>query len=84
VPPRATAIELVEDRLYGATEAGLFVEGFNRAVIGLDRRLWAVAVPVTVRYEGDVQPRMNVVGFVFAEPSGEESKATTAVGIDSA
>ncbi len=60
------------------------MEGFNRAVIGLDRRLWAVAVPVTVRYEGDVRPGMDVVGFAFAESAGEESKGATAVGVDSA
>ena len=66
-PPQATALELVEDRLYGAREAALFVEGFNRAVIDGDRSVWAVAVPITVRYLGDVEPGMSVVGYVFAE-----------------
>ncbi len=56
----------------------------NNAATGLDRKIWAVAVPISVRYEGDVQPGMDVVGFAFAESAGEESKDTTAVGIDSA
>jgi hypothetical protein len=67
VPPQATALELVEDRLYDAREASLFVEGFNRAVIDANRPVWAVAVPITVRYLGDVEPGMSVVGYVFAE-----------------
>ena len=68
-PPRATALELVEDRVYGAQEAALFLEGFNRSMLGSDRSVWAVAVPVHVRYEGDVQPGMSVVGHVFARPA---------------
>ena len=35
VPPRATAVELVEDRLFSAEEAAMFVAGFNSQVLVL-------------------------------------------------
>ena len=62
VPPRATALEPVARALYSAEEAALFVEGFNGSMLCGDRPLWAVAVPITIRYEGDVQPGMVVRG----------------------
>jgi hypothetical protein len=46
VPPRATALEPVDDGLVSADEAALFLEGFNRSMLGEhDRPIWAVAVP---------------------------------------
>jgi hypothetical protein len=65
-PPRATALEPVDDALVSADEAALFIEGFNRAMLGDDRPIWAVAVPITLRYEGDAQAGMPVQGFTFA------------------
>lgn len=65
-PPRATAMELVEDTLFSADKAALFLEGFNRSVLHGDRPIWAVAVPITVRYEGDAQVGMPVEGYTFA------------------
>ena len=67
VPPRATAVELVEDAAFSAVEAALFLEGFNSAMLGHDRAVWAVAVPVAICYEGDTQPGARVSGFVFAD-----------------
>jgi hypothetical protein len=62
VPPRATALEPVARSLYSAEEAAQFVEGFNGSMLGGDRPLWAVAVPITIRYEGDAEPGRTVRG----------------------
>ena len=69
VPPRATAIEIVEDALYSATEAALFLRGFNGCMLADDQSIWAVAVPVAIRYDGDASPGMAVKGHAFASSS---------------
>ena len=66
VPPRAVALEPVEDAVYSHDEAALFVEGFNQSVLADERMLWAVAVPVTVCYMGDAQAGMPIEGHAFA------------------
>jgi hypothetical protein len=43
----------------------LFLEGFNSAVLQNNDPIWAVAVPVTIRYEGDAQPGMPIRGHAF-------------------
>ncbi len=67
VPPCATALELVEDAAYSADEAAVFLEGFNSQLLTAEPPIWAVAVPVVLRYEGDAQPGAAVRGHVFAE-----------------
>jgi hypothetical protein len=37
-------------------QARRYVEAFNRAALGGSRKVWAVALPVRVRYEGEPQP----------------------------
>jgi hypothetical protein len=64
-PPTATALEAVENGLYSADEAALFLEGFNGAVLQNKDPIWAVAVPVTIRFEGDAQPGMPIQGHAF-------------------
>ena len=66
-PPRATALELVEDAAYSAAEAALFLQGFNTCMLEHDRPIWAVAVPVVVCYQGDAQAGASVRGFEFAD-----------------
>jgi hypothetical protein len=66
-PSPATALEVVEDRLYSAEEAALLLHGFNRVMLDYDEPIWAVAVPITVRYDGDAQAGMSVQGFEFAD-----------------
>jgi len=66
LPLGATAVELVEDRLYSAEEAAMFVAGFNSQVLGSDKPVWAVAVPVTICYLGDAEPGALVRGHAFA------------------
>ena len=45
----------------------LFLEGFNQCILRGEQPVWAVAVPITVRYEGDAQPGAIVRGHEFAE-----------------
>ncbi|REK19180.1 MAG: hypothetical protein DWQ37_01955 [Planctomycetota bacterium] len=66
-PPEAVALEPVADTAYTEREATVFLEGFNTAMLSGDRPLWAVAVPVALRYEGDVQAGAVVRGHVFAD-----------------
>ena len=56
IPTGAVAIEPAEGRTMTARRAHRYVEAFNRAVLGGNRRVWAVALPVTIRYEGDARP----------------------------
>ncbi|MBI3839591.1 MAG: hypothetical protein HY288_16850 [Planctomycetia bacterium] len=65
-PPTATALEAVENGLYSADEAALFLEGFNASMLEHNEPIWAVAVPITIRYEGDAQAGMPVRGHTFA------------------
>ncbi len=68
-PARATALHLVDDGLYSADEAALFLEGFNGCGQPLDASLWAVAVPVEVRYEGDACCGQIIRGYSFVDPT---------------
>jgi hypothetical protein len=52
-PPRAMAVEPAERGTMSARQAAVYVEAFNRAALDGRRRLWALAVPVMVRYEGE-------------------------------
>ena len=60
VPPRAVAQELLVEEYLSADEARDFVLGFNdlAAREGLGR--WAIAVPITLRFEGDLRPGQRV------------------------
>lgn len=55
LPPRAVAVEAAEATPFSAAEAARFLEGFNGTMLARPTRLWAVAVPVTIRYEGDLR-----------------------------
>lgn len=54
VPRRARAVEPAEPHCVTAAAAREFVEGFNR--VRRNDRLWAVAVPVVVRIDGEPRP----------------------------
>lgn len=54
-PPRATVIELVEDDYFSAEHATALVEGFNTNALLLKERRWAIAVPVELRFQGDLR-----------------------------
>jgi hypothetical protein len=52
-PPEAVAVEPAEPQAMTARQARRYVEAFNRAALAARRRLWAVAIPVGVRREGE-------------------------------
>ena len=55
-PATATALEPAEDGTMSAEQAAVYVEAFNRAAGGKGRGIRAVALPVTLRYEGEPRP----------------------------
>jgi hypothetical protein len=59
-PPDAVAVEPAEEGTFSAREAARYVEVFNRAAAARAAaggpRVWAVALPVVIRYQGDLQP----------------------------
>jgi broad specificity phosphatase PhoE len=56
VPPGAIAVEPAERGTMTGRRARQYVEAFNRAAHDGRRRIWAVALPVTIRYLGDPRP----------------------------
>jgi len=56
VPPDAVASEPAEPGTMSAAQAARYVEAFNRTALARQRKLWAVALPVTLHYEGDPVP----------------------------
>jgi len=53
VPQGARAVEPADERFVTAAAAEQFLEGFNRGALRRQDRLWAVAVPVIVRVDGE-------------------------------
>ena len=67
VPAEAVAIEPAEGQAMSACHARRYVEAFNHAALRGTQKVWAVAVPVTLRYEGDARPGERLCGgAVFA------------------
>ena len=56
MPAGAVAVEPAEQRTMTVRQARRYVEAFNRAAQSGPRKVWAVALPVTVCYVGDPQP----------------------------
>lgn len=57
----ATAIRPAERGVLSASQATHYVEAFNRAALARGLGVLALAVPVAVRYEGDLRPGEMVV-----------------------
>jgi len=55
IPPEATIIEPAEEGVLSASYAVRYVETFNRHAAARGLRVRAIAVPVAVRYEGDLR-----------------------------
>lgn len=56
VPPRGVVLEPAEPGCLSENEAAVFVETFNQSMLHQRRKLWAVSVPVAIRYLGDLRP----------------------------
>lgn len=61
-PPLATALEPVSEAIFSAEDAQLFLQGFNSQMLRDQRGLWVVAVPITLRFEGDLRPGDEIRG----------------------
>ena len=55
IPPEPTVIEPAEEGVLSSPHAARYVETFNRAAAARGLGVRAVAVPVAVRYEGDLR-----------------------------
>jgi hypothetical protein len=55
-PRRFVAVEPAEEGLMSASQASEYVAAYNAAALVGESGLWAIAVPVTIRYEGDLRP----------------------------
>jgi hypothetical protein len=53
VPPNAVAIEPAEEGTMSVRQAVGYVRAFNRVLLGKHPKVWAIAFPVTTRYEGE-------------------------------
>ena len=53
-PSKVTAVMTAVDGCYSAEQAKVFLEAFNGEMLKDEQRRWAVAVPVKVRYYGDL------------------------------
>ncbi len=60
VPTAAFALEPAEEGVMSGRQAAVYVEAFNRVAFCRPIKLWAVAVPVTVRYEGEPRPGQRI------------------------
>lgn len=65
LPPTAVALAPAEEGLMSAPQAARYVQVFNRIVLRTGPKVWAIALPVAVRYEGDLVP-----GQRFTPPAG--------------
>lgn len=61
-PPAAVAVAPAESGSLAAGQVEAYLRGFNRRMLRSGLRLWAVAVPVRVRYEGDLAPGEPIGG----------------------
>jgi hypothetical protein len=55
-PADAIAVEPAERGTMTVGQAREYVEAFNRAAQSGPQRIWAVALPVAIRYVGDPHP----------------------------
>jgi hypothetical protein len=72
IPPIATAIEPAEEGVFSACRAARYVAAFNRTALARRLRVWAVALPVVVRYEGDLEVGQHLVRETGAEDEGRD------------
>ena len=55
-PAGAVAVEPAEEGTMTSRQAHRYVEAFNRAALAVGGKSWAVAIAVTIRYQGDPRP----------------------------
>ncbi len=60
-PPSAVALMPAESGCYSAEEAAAYLEGFNARAARESRGLWAIAVPIVLRYDGEPRSGEHIV-----------------------
>ena len=65
VPPEAVVLEPAEEYAMTVDQAARYVEAFNRAALAAGRKIWAVALPVVLRYDGDPHPGLTLTAAAF-------------------
>lgn len=70
LPPRAVAEQPIDNAVYGGADATVMLEAFNELALSGSQPIWAVAVPVTIRYEGDALAGQQIHGFALPPTSG--------------
>jgi hypothetical protein len=55
-PPAAVALEPAEAGTMPRGQARAYADAFNTSALAGRRKLWAVVLPVEIRYEGDLEP----------------------------
>lgn len=76
VPSHGVVLEPAEADMMPACQAARYVEAFNRAALAQDRKIWAVAIQLTVRYDGEPQSGqlLSEAAVEFARASGEDGE----------
>jgi hypothetical protein len=84
VPPSASAVALApaEEGCLSAEMAREYLKGFNDPQLAQAKTLWAVALPIVLRYDGDAEAGQCVAGHRFASdaPSGPPSSGPPSSG----
>ena len=62
IPASAFAVAPAERGTMTVRNARRYVEAFNRAALRGTGKVWAVALPVTVRYQGEPRPGEAIAG----------------------
>jgi len=60
IPATGVALKPAHDWVLTRQEADTYVETFNRRMLTRPKQLWAVAIPVTIRFEGDLREGQSV------------------------
>ena len=56
IPPQVVPLEPAEANLMTSRQARRYVEAFNRIALTCPRKIWAIALPVVVRWDGEPSP----------------------------
>ena len=78
IPPRSTALEPAEPGTMTARQARRYVGAFNRTALACRKKIWAVALPVTVSYGGDTQPGAPLTDLSLTTMRGPNQGTRTA------
>ena len=75
MPPEAIAVAAASDACMTPRVAARFVEGFNCEMLQRRRSFWAIAVPIIVRFEKDLEPGESAVarGLEFPLREGQST-----------